>query len=323
MILTCPSCTMRYIVADGAVGAKGRTVRCASCGEQWFQEPEMGLDEVLYEPTPVPTRDDIDFDPPFQQADEDVQDESAIADDSSSFDSILQKEIEAVSIPEGVRPVDEELVMPPKSKKKLAIKMPSVSMERVGGFATALMVYAVILFICLFMQPQISRAWPPSNMLYGLVGTKPVLPGEGLALENLDVKMEGSRMVISGDVLNLKRESQPAPMVLATIVDKDNKEIERVLISPAQKTIKGEDHISFKTTYPDLPENARNVNFAFSYLKQTPVKKAGAQVEAHPVSAKAVELNAAAPETVEDTAPLSQEERNTPTDLTAPHRARH
>ncbi len=56
MILQCPACNARYAVPDHALGATGRSVRCAKCAHQWHAKPDTGnisseaLDMLLKEP---------------------------------------------------------------------------------------------------------------------------------------------------------------------------------------------------------------------------------------------------------------------------------
>lgn len=52
MIIACPACSTRYVVADSAIGVDGRTVRCAKCRHSWFQEgpPAERLAEAASSP---------------------------------------------------------------------------------------------------------------------------------------------------------------------------------------------------------------------------------------------------------------------------------
>ena len=53
MIIACPECDTRYAVPDEAIGLEGRTVRCAKCKHNWFQDgPEAKV--VAPEPAPAP-----------------------------------------------------------------------------------------------------------------------------------------------------------------------------------------------------------------------------------------------------------------------------
>ncbi len=47
MIVTCSSCSKRYLVDSRALGAAGRTVRCASCGHTWFQTPPQDAPQPI------------------------------------------------------------------------------------------------------------------------------------------------------------------------------------------------------------------------------------------------------------------------------------
>lgn len=53
MQLVCPYCATRYDIADGAIGANGRKVRCRACGTSWF-EPGAGVAALPPPPAPAP-----------------------------------------------------------------------------------------------------------------------------------------------------------------------------------------------------------------------------------------------------------------------------
>ena len=253
MILTCPSCSMRFLVSEGAIGPKGRRVRCANCGHEWRQEAEQGLDEELFGEAPSFLGEEKDDLP------------SSMDDDIDDFQSILRKEIESTPIPAGVHPDLDDPVLAQLQKNKAAIKLPSG--ERAGGFVVAGVVCLLVAALFLLLQPQISRAWPPSNLIYDLVGMKPVLPGEGLTLDNLQAQMNDGKITMKGDELNMKSKPVKVPAIMASIVDADNKVIDQLLIAPPVATLKAEGQVAFDAVYPKIPDGAKNVNFAFSYMK--------------------------------------------------------
>ena len=47
MLLACSSCNSRYLVNSADLKPNGRTVKCATCSHEWFQEPNLVEEEVL------------------------------------------------------------------------------------------------------------------------------------------------------------------------------------------------------------------------------------------------------------------------------------
>ena len=308
---------MRYIVSEGAIGPNGRTVRCAHCAHQWFESGEEGLDEALFAEEStlssnyIENHDNFDDDEPERIEIDMVSDEEPEAD----FQAILRKELEESPIPEGVRPITEEYdpVLAQLGPQKGADpKLPSGA--KLGGFMTAALVWMFILAGLLFAHPYISRNFPASNMIYGLVGMKPVMPGAGLALDGLHAAIADGKITLKGNVINLRETDTRVPAVMATIVDADEKPIDHVLIAPPVARLKPEGQASFDVTYPKIPEGATNVTFAFSFIK---VEMPKTDAAPEPVSEETHDAPAVAPadEAAHDEAPAAPP---VPTD-DAPH----
>ncbi len=54
MIITCPSCSARFVVKTESIGANGRKVRCAKCKHDWFQAPDQQAIAAVAAANPQP-----------------------------------------------------------------------------------------------------------------------------------------------------------------------------------------------------------------------------------------------------------------------------
>ncbi len=47
MILTCPSCSTRYLIDPTSLGVTGRVVRCARCSHSWSEVPPVDMPKLV------------------------------------------------------------------------------------------------------------------------------------------------------------------------------------------------------------------------------------------------------------------------------------
>ena len=95
MKITCPNCLTSYQVPDDYIGAEGRSVRCAKCGETWHAEqPAPLVEEPQSDFEPSQEDEDAMFDAPPAESEEQSQDDidamfaSAGAEEEKSQDDI-------------------------------------------------------------------------------------------------------------------------------------------------------------------------------------------------------------------------------------------
>lgn len=202
MILTCPNCQTRFLVADQAIGADGRRVRCGNCQHMWFAEPdrppgdgpdavpdelpEEMSDEMSDRPVEdtAPADEDIAAPPPDADAEtavpdmaEDIAPEAAAAD--APMDALTDAptddgahDMAAADPPDQPEP---ELAAParPASEGTIRRNLPALPRQgrgiAAGWIALGVFVVALIAGVLGFKDGLI-KAWPPSVGLYRALG---------------------------------------------------------------------------------------------------------------------------------------------------------
>lgn len=105
MKITCPKCSTSYQVPDDYIGAEGRPVRCANCGDTWHAVPEAPAKVTASPAAPADqaddgdnSQDDIDalFDSPAGGEDQSQDDIDALFDSPSGGEDQSQDDIDAL-----------------------------------------------------------------------------------------------------------------------------------------------------------------------------------------------------------------------------------
>lgn len=234
MILTCEECKTRYLVPGHAVGPEGRRVRCTNCGHEWFQEPED--------------------DAPPEMEPEDLE-----------------------PIPEAVRPMPEGSEVPVIAAEPMEER--TFDKARLFGYAAAAALLLVVLGGFFLARDQIAKAWPASLILYDLAGIETGIDGENLIFDQLkafaEVNEEGIQILtVEANILNLSREESTVPYIQVTILDEAGAPVDSWLVEPEADVLEKQGELPFKTTYPEVSSDVKEVNVRFIAGKELQVFEA-------------------------------------------------
>jgi len=222
MILQCPQCPARYAVPDNAVGAGGRTVRCAKCGHSWFQapSPEVAAAAVAAAAAitgPVFTAS-TEEQAELTEADKKAATRAATAKALADFDTMIEEV--------NIKPV------PPGSNLPVRQRPPVPAGIKAATAAIALLAAGLGM---LWLFPAL-YGYPPSN---------------GLVLADLVMhKHEGDEYPayeINGKIANRGGETLTVPRLLVTLVDSQGSALQYWEFNEKDKTLAPGKAIAFST----------------------------------------------------------------------------
>jgi len=266
MILTCPDCATSYFVDDDRVPAKGRTVKCSSCGHRWHVTPERGGAPQV--PTP---------------------------------EALSQKGISEVPLNRAAPMIDDLEVIGPLSTVSRKTP-PKARKSRLGlfiGLGVATSLVAGIGAAVVFRQ-QVVDLVPAGAPAFRLVGLE--VDTLGLVIEDLASKavLQGGRPVLSitGVIHNIRDAATQAPPIRISLLDKDGEPVAGLLAQPLNARVPPGARRYFSVSLPDPPSTARKFEVAFDLTKTAPVAQVPASgqppdvVEAKPLPAQSPIVNA-------------------------------
>ncbi len=259
MILTCPECATRFKIADDAIGANGRTVRCSQCSATWFvaAEPDvLALDEAE-EVTEI--REEIIRDPVENIGGKHATDTGADLDeidDTRPHDDV-GKNVADVGA--------HALIREQADRKKARRRIFGVGMI----WLVTLAILALFALLAYVFRAPIVEKFPGTAPIYQAFGLEANAGGLTISIDKTSYgNNEGVPVLfVNGKVKNIDRKTRDVKMIKLSFKNEAGEVIASWVVEPAQSRLKPGKTLDFATQYPNPPIDA--VKLAPNFVKET------------------------------------------------------
>ncbi len=248
MILECTECRTRYLVPDAAIGADGRTVRCASCKHSWFQAPPP-LDLVTRaealqstpasaspSPAPLASGRAAPASGPLSSPAIDAPRPAPVAAKDQDFDPFAHR----APLHARRNPARRQTVAAVAAGSAMLVGVAAILYSGAPGFATQLGLAQAVK-----NDPLVIEQYP---------------------IDRRDLPTGTELFAVSGRIINTSSQRQTVPDIRAELRDGRNINARIVFswtITPERRLLAPGASIEFNSAQTDVPANSKRLDFTF------------------------------------------------------------
>jgi len=282
MLIVCPTCATAYQITLSALGAAGRSVRCAQCKNTWFATAESAVEEPAMAAASAPSRASVPPPDDFEAA-SDVSAEGVIPPDDAAGRSeetlavadapplVPQDQGDAAADAAAAKfdpgvPDDIETIAAKRARLAHADRNDRRSMlRRLVSLPMLIVVLAAIVLGALQWRAAVVRHFPQTASLYSGIGLPVNL--RGLTFE--DVRSTGEFhdgvmvLVIEGTIVNLTRHTLEVPRLRLALRNSMGHEVYAWTALPPKTTLGSGNGLPFRARLASPPPDGRDVIVRF------------------------------------------------------------
>jgi predicted Zn finger-like uncharacterized protein len=279
MNLTCPNCSARFKISDGALGAKGRRVKCGKCEHRWHAMPEAAPEPAVVAAAPIPAAPipaalapadpTEDFTPPPPpppppQVASVVDEPNADEDDDE------------VGVP--VAMLADPPPIPPESSFVPRHRSPELR----GGatlkyWILLVLIIAVSLGAAFWLRDTVVHHFPAANKVFMIVGYPANTLGYGLKiLEPMTfLNVEGKKRIlgVSGQIVNETGKIIDVPLLKAILIGTKGEDVAGWSFEAKASRILPGEKVEYETATENPPRGATGLRITFTRAEEEAVMK--------------------------------------------------